>query len=256
LSSISRRGAWAPARLARRWSVRSAALLLALATARAVPAVESPRALEVMGMRLEVSDLPQSIRFYTGGLGFDLLVRGADGALLRNGSTLLSLRRVATSSSVAGGAVRADFEVRNLKEALEELGKLNVKVLEKRTQPIANGVLLTIQDPAGNLQQLLVFSPSNEALTRPRLSGLEVEVSDVERAREFYSGILDSQSPRAASRRRLAEQARFFYYGTLDMDGQVTVIAHVATRGNDRCHGPLLFPSGTRCRPLLSARFS
>src|SRR4029077_18796667 len=135
------------------------ALAAALGGARALPAAASPRPLDVLGMRLEVSDLPQAIRFYTGGLGFDLVARGADGALLRNGPTLLSLRRVASASPVAEGAVRADLEGRSLKETLEELGKLSVKVLEKRTQPIANGVLLTIQDPAGNLQQLLTFFP-------------------------------------------------------------------------------------------------
>jgi len=193
-----------------RGRARTAALLLAAlwaaagGPARAVTATAGPRALEVIGLRLEVDDLPQSIRFYTGGLGFELIDRGAAGALLRNGPILLSLRRSAASSPAAGGAVHANFEVADLKQVLEELGKLTVKVLEKRTRPIASGVSLTIQDPAGNRQQLLVFFPHDPATARPRLSSLEVEVPDVSRAREFYSGKLGLPAaagayPRAAA---------------------------------------------------------
>jgi pimeloyl-ACP methyl ester carboxylesterase/catechol 2,3-dioxygenase-like lactoylglutathione lyase family enzyme len=176
-----------------------AALLAVLAAApaasRASPAGTSPPpALQVLGIELEVTDVGQAVELYADGLGFELLDRGPDTAILRSGTVLLGLRHAPEGPAappLAVPRVHAEFETANLKRTLERLGQHQVKVLEGRPLPTAGGIFVTIRDPSGHLHRLVELAALTASrINRPVLREVAIEVPDLGRAREFYGGLL------------------------------------------------------------------
>jgi len=175
-----------------------APLLVVLAATPAAapvsPAGTSPPPLQVLGVELEVRDLGQAVDFYADGLGFELLDRGPDSAILRSGTLLLGLRRAPEGSPappLVVPRVHAEFEMTDLKRTLEGLGQHQVKVLENRPLPTAGGVFLTIRDPSGHLHRLVKLTgPTAPRIERLALREVGIEVPDLGKAREFYGGVL------------------------------------------------------------------
>jgi pimeloyl-ACP methyl ester carboxylesterase/catechol 2,3-dioxygenase-like lactoylglutathione lyase family enzyme len=173
-------------------------LALLAGTPAAVPeppaGTSLPPAIEVLGVELEVTDLPQAVEFYGDGLGFEILDRGPDTAILRSGTVLLSLRRAPegpAAPSLAVPRVHAELETANLKRTLEGLGQHQVKVLEGRPLPTAGGIFVTIRDPSGHLHRLVELAAlARSRINRPALREVAIEVPDLGRAREFYGGLL------------------------------------------------------------------
>jgi pimeloyl-ACP methyl ester carboxylesterase/predicted enzyme related to lactoylglutathione lyase len=176
--------------------------LLATGTALGAAPPPAPARLEIVGIRVGVTDVGGSIPFYARGFGFELLEQGAGSATLRNGPVLLGLRKVDEGSRVQApgdAETHAVFQVRNLKRALEELGKEKVTVVETRPLPTDVGIFVTIKDLSGNIQQLLELTPRDESLTRPKVFNFRVAVTDIGKAREFYCGKLGFEPSAAES---------------------------------------------------------
>lgn len=186
---------------ARRASVALVALTAlagaATVAARAAggPGAEAPLHLRVVGVRVLVTDLAQAERFYSRVCGFDLVRRAPDGraALLRNGAVTLELRqaeRRAAAHYPGDAEIHVNFEVRSIAATLSGLAAAGYRSLEGAAQPAAIGTYVTVQDPAGNIQQLLELAKAERPGERPHVFNLEVEVTEMKRARAFYVGQL------------------------------------------------------------------
>jgi catechol 2,3-dioxygenase-like lactoylglutathione lyase family enzyme len=147
--------------------------------------------LAVAGLRIQVTDLAAAERFYTRACGFELLRRSGDGtdSLLRNGSIRLRLHKVdkpAPAHYPGDAEIHVNFEVKSLAATLKELAAAGYTSVEGSPQPTAIGTYVTITDPAGNIHQLLELTKPERPGARPTVFNLEIEVTDMKRARAFY----------------------------------------------------------------------
>jgi catechol 2,3-dioxygenase-like lactoylglutathione lyase family enzyme len=178
------------------WVLAAAALVGtpggAAQSGTAAPGAPAPRLrLTVAGLRIHVTDLAAAERFYTRACGFEVLRRTGDGtgSVLRNGAVELHLRRVAKPAPAhypGDAEIHVNFEVKSLAATLEDLAAAGVPTVEGSPQPAAIGTYVTIKDPAGNIHQLLELAKPEHAAARPTVFNLEVEVTDMKRARAFY----------------------------------------------------------------------
>jgi catechol 2,3-dioxygenase-like lactoylglutathione lyase family enzyme len=147
--------------------------------------------LAVAGLRIQVTDLGAAEQFYTRALGF-AIVRGAGGgtgAVLRNGAVELHLRQVAKPAPAhypGDAEIHVNFEVKSLAATIKDLAAAGVPTVEGSPQPAAIGTYVTIKDPAGNIHQLLELTKPRRPADRPTVFNLEIEVTDMKRARTFY----------------------------------------------------------------------
>jgi catechol 2,3-dioxygenase-like lactoylglutathione lyase family enzyme len=171
------------------------AALGAGADAQARPAAQpGPPRLQVAGVRIYVTDLERSLQFYQRVCGFELVRRaGTAAALLRNGEVRLSLRQVekpAATHYPGDAQTHVNFAVRSLASTIQEVTAAGFHTVEKGPQPTAIGTYVTVLDPSGNIQQMIELAKAQDAGLKPAVFNLEIEVTEMKRAREFYVGRL------------------------------------------------------------------
>jgi len=145
----------------------------------------------VAGLRIQVTDLRAAERFYTRACGFEIVHGAGDGtgSVLRNGAVELHLRQAAKPAPAhypGEAEIHVNFEVKSLAATLKDLAAAGVPTIEGSPQPAAIGTYVTIKDPAGNIHQLLELAKPKRPADRPTVFNLEIEVTDMKRARTFY----------------------------------------------------------------------
>jgi lactoylglutathione lyase len=154
-----------------------------------------PGKLRVLGVRVNVAAIDPAVQFYTRACGFELAGKAdAGSATLQNGPVRLLLRRASKppQAHYPGDAQsHVNFVVTNLESSLREISKQGFKTVEKTPQPTAIGTYITLKDPSGNIHQLIQLKPQAGPPGKPEVFNLEIEITDMKKAREFYNGKLE-----------------------------------------------------------------
>jgi predicted enzyme related to lactoylglutathione lyase len=171
-----------------RWLLVLAVLTPAVLAAGAPPQ-PSAAPLPVVGLRINVTDLDRSLPFYQQVCGFELVRRSGRAAVLRSGDVRLSLRQVEKppAAHYPGDAqTHVNFAVKDLVASLKNVAAAGFQAIDKTPQPTAIGTYATILDPSGNIHQMIQLAKPQEIGAGPAVFNLEIEVTDMKRAREFY----------------------------------------------------------------------
>jgi len=181
------------ARRARRLLVASVLMPAALAAGAQPQPAAAPAPLRVAGLRINVTDLERSLPFYRQVCGFELVSRSGTAAVLRSGEVRLSLRQVekpAATHYPGDAQTHVNFAVKNLVASMKDVAAAGFQTVEKSPQPTAIGTYATILDPSGNIHQMIQLAKPQDIGAGPAVFNLEIEVTDMKRAREFYVGQL------------------------------------------------------------------
>lgn len=190
----------------------------------------------IYAIQSNVIEIHVSIAFYEK-LAFQLITKDhlPRVAPMLNSSTLLVLHRVErmTPSDPNDARTTLNMVVQNLDSLLCQLEKGGVKIVYEEPQQAAIGIWNGVRDPSGNIINLIERVDDVGDLSQPRVQNVSIIGTDIDRAVQFYSGVLGMEIL------------------TKDYDPVIPlrtegVISNIALHGIAETNADVVYPGGTQ----------
>ncbi len=148
--------------------------------------------LPISALRLGVTDVEASVRFYETHLGFSPVIRYPSGAAVLQDPEGVYLVLTAAQRPVErpDGAcyVRFNFAVPDLDDAIASMESSGVRFTGRDESAV--GGYATFIDPSGHAHNIKELHAADEPIDGPRVYNAGIAVSDMAAAREFYEAVL------------------------------------------------------------------
>lgn len=148
---------------------------------------------KVYAVQINVTDMDKAIEFYKE-LGFDVITKDYYPRVVPiiNGKTMIPLHKVdkITPTNPKGARTTLNVIVKKLDSKISELEKKGIKIIHKTPQKAAVGIWKAIQDPFGNIVNLIENENYQGNLERPKVQNVSIVVTDMDKALDFYDNLL------------------------------------------------------------------